>query len=433
MPKRPPGACRCWAVPFVLASIASLGAAPSASGQVRYVARFTLEKQSYLAGEPVFCKFTVENTGTQPIAFSYRTPSRVLNPELESEPRFAVRDERGRAPVDPAPRPCGGAKGSVVYGSVSLPPGQIHTERWLLNQWARLARPGRYTLKAERRLPLLGVDLAAQQFSVVPVAYALAANELSFEVAPATEAQLEAAFRPYLETVRKPKAASAEVSEAAMVLVTLPRPSFLPALMTLASAPPKEGRWDREKALAGLARLGTREAWDAILRIARQGISSAAASERNLSLRAYAVLLLGEKGDARFVSPLLQMLSSAPESLRNDVLRSRGLLNHPRANQALFEKMHSPRADDRVNAILGLRNLGIKETIPPLLAMLNDPEARVRQVADFALAGLTGCKPGLAAGATHAESAQVAADWNAWWQEHSASFTPLRQPACRDW
>ena len=77
--------------------------------QVNYVARFSMEKRQYLLGEPIFCIFTVQNTGARTLAFSYRSPSRVLNPELEQEPRFAVTDASGHALPDPAPKPCGGA------------------------------------------------------------------------------------------------------------------------------------------------------------------------------------------------------------------------------------------------------------------------------------------------------------------------------------
>ena len=124
------------------------------SGQVNCVARFVMEKDSYLSGEPVFCRFILQNTGTKTIQFSYRFPTRVLNRDLAQEPRFTTTDEAGHPLRDPAPRPCGGAKGSVVYGYVTLPPGQTHTERWLLNEWASFVHPGRTRVRAERRLPV---------------------------------------------------------------------------------------------------------------------------------------------------------------------------------------------------------------------------------------------------------------------------------------
>jgi len=402
-----------------------------ATAQVSYVARFALEKQTFLLGEPIFCKFTIENTGSQVLAFSYRTPSRILNPELEGEPRFTVSEENGQPLPDPAPKPCGGAKGSAVYGSVTLPPGQIHSERWLVNQWARFSRPGRYRSRAERRLPLLGANARTQEFSPSPVAYALAINELSFAVTPATETELRATFQPYLKILEKPAVSNA--SEAALVLTTLPQPFLLEQLAALANAPAAERRWDRQQALEGLARLGTRAAWEEIRRIAQGVRLSQAKGPADDPLRAYAVQLLGEKGDPEFLPPLLEMLSTGPETLRGEVLRALGLFHDPRANQVLFQKLHSQVANDRVNAILGLRNLESKDAIPALIAMLSDPGAQVRQVAHFALQGLTGQKFKLSSGASRAESARIAEQWRAWWREHGASFVPARPAPSQDW
>src|SRR3989442_7247810 len=95
--------------------------------------------------------------------FSYRSPSRALNRELEQEPRFTVTSKAGGNIPDPAPRPCGGVQGSVVYSSASLPPGQTHTERWLLNQWAAGTKPGRYHDRVEPRLPLFSGEVPGGQ------------------------------------------------------------------------------------------------------------------------------------------------------------------------------------------------------------------------------------------------------------------------------
>lgn len=393
-------------------------------GQLNYVTRFKLEKQRYLLGEPVFCDFVIQNTGTETFLFSYRVPTRAPNRELEPEPEFTIKNDAGRVLPDPAPRPCGGAKGSVVYGSVTLPPGGTHTERWLLDQWGRLARPGKYHLRARRRLPLKSVDAATNAVSQQPAAYALALNELSFEVVPSTPAERRAAFEPYAKSLSHPDADGFSV--AFVAATTLPQPFFLEKLHALARAPAKEHRWDREQALEGLARLGSPEAWESI-----RGIAQDAGVDE--SLRAYAILLLGEKADTTSLTALVRMLSQAPGSLRDDILRALGFFHTPPAARILFEQLHSQRSSDRVNAILGLRNLESKDAIPALLAMLDDPDAPVRQVANFALQSLTGEKFSLSASPTRQESAQVAKEWHDWWRTHEAGFVPIHQPACHDW
>jgi hypothetical protein len=399
-------------------------------GQVSYVVRFEMEKPRYLVGEPVFCRFTVRNSGGQTFQFPYRFPARVLNRTLEAEPGFRVTDATGHRPPDPAPRPCGGALGSAVYGSVTLPPGQTHTERWLLNQWARFSSPGRYQVRAERRLPLLALEPQTQRFSARPAAYALAVDELAFEVGPTPESQLQAAFQPYLAALRDRK--NTNPAEAVLVVTTLPKPFLLPELEVMARAPE---RWDRKVALEALARLGTPAAWEAIAKVAqaKEEVPERAGGAQDDSLRGYAVLLLAEKGDTRFLPVLLAIASSAPEGLRGDVLRALGFFHDPRAYQTLFEKLHAANRADRMNAVLGLKNLATRDCIPALLAMLSDPEAQVRQVANFALQNLTGERFALSGKASREESARVAARWHTWWREQGASFVPARPPACHEW
>ena len=269
-----------------------------------------------------------------------------------------------------------------------------------------------------------------------PVAYAQALDELTFEIEPATESQLQSAFQPFLAALKDPKVSNP--AEAVLVVTTLPQPFLLPELEAMATAPSPD-RWDRKQALEGLARLRTPAAWQAILRIAKGeaaaavSASKAAGQGKDDSLRAYAVLLLAEKGDRAFLPALLAMVRTAPEGLRGDVLRALGFFHDARAYQALFDKLHSATPIDRMNAILGLKNLGTRESIPALLALLNDPEAQVRQVADFALQSLTGQKFGLSTKASREESGRVAEQWRAWWREKGATFTPPRSLACQDW
>jgi hypothetical protein len=418
---------------FLLVAAASL-VPIEAPAQLNYVVRFEMEKSQYLSGEPILCRFVIHNTGSRPFAFRYRSPSRVLARDYEQEPRFVVTDSGGRKLLDPAPHPCGGTQGTVVYGSVTLPPGQTHTERWLLNQWARFTTPGRFQVRAERRLALLALDPETGKFVERPAAFALALDELSFEVEPSTITQLEAAFQPYLAAVRNSK--DPDPAEAVLVLTTLPQPFFLEQLAAMANAP-KSDRWDRRDALNGLARLGTPAAWEAILRVARGADPGserrASAEEAEYPVRSYAVLLLAEKADRAFLPALIEMLARNSEPMRGNILRVLGFFPSARAYQILFDNLHSPQVTDRMNAILGLKNSGVKEVIPALLAMLNDPEPQVRQVANFALEGMTGHKIALAGEASPEESARVAGLWHAWWREHGGSFSPPPPAACREW
>jgi hypothetical protein len=409
---------------FIL--VAGVNAQP-ALAQVNYSVHFEMEKPKYLLGEPIFCKFVIRNTGIAGFAFRYRTPSRGLGTDYDQEPRFQVTDAHGRKPPDPGPRPCGSPQGSAVYGSVTLAPGNIHTERWLLNQWAAFTAIGRYHVRAERRLALLRVDSRTGNFSEKPVAFALAVDEFTVPVERSTRAQIEAAYQPYLAAIQNPK--NPNPAEAVVVLTAMPQPFFLNPLVAMTNAAKPE-RWDRRDILNGLARLGTAPAWEAILKVFR-GADSADRGED--SLRSYALLLLAEKADPSFIPAFLELLRQSPEPLRGDILRALGFFHDSRAYQALFDNLHSAQVTDRMNSILGLKNLGTKEVIPALIAELGDPEPQVRQVANFALQGLTGQKVAASANPSREEWGSIAGNWHAWWRDHAASFSPPRPTACHDW
>jgi hypothetical protein len=407
-----------------------------ALAQLDYSVHFEMEKSDYLLGEPIFCRFVIRNTGIAVFAFRYRTPTRSLASDYDQEPRFAVKDAQGQRLPDPGPRPCGNPQGTAVYGSVTLPPGRVHSERWLLNQWAQFAAPGGYQVRAERRLALLQRDPQTGEFAERPAAFALALDEFTVHVVRSTREQVEAAFQPYLAAAKDSR--NPNPGEAVVVLTSLPQPFFLDQLVALAKAG-KLDRWDRRDALDGLARLDTPASWRAILNVF-QSVDTAANSETKDGaeraenpLRSHALLLLAEKADPAFIPALVEVLARSSEPVRGDILRALGFFHDPRTYQLLFDNLHSAQVTDRMNSLLGLKNLGGKEVIPALLAALGDPEPQVRQVANFALEGLTGYKVAISASPSREESERVAKNWHAWWREHAGSFSPPPPAACHDW
>ncbi len=406
---------------FAIASLI-FGSAP-ARAQIAYRVHFKLEKQATLAGEPVFCDFVIRNAGPTPFIFSYRFPSRAENPNLESEPNFTITDARGKTLPDPQPHFCGGAKGNVVYGTASLAPGGVHTERWLLTEWASFTRPGIYHVRAERHLPLYALKPGAALFSGPPAAYALALDNLTLRIEPPNPQALLRIFEPYLKALRGP--AGPHQSEAMLVISAAPHSFALGALAEFAESPAKRGPL-RHEALQGLARIGGPDAWRAILRVAEgQGAAHEAGKKSSAGPQAFAILLLGESRDARFVPPLVEMLPHASAETRGEILQTLGDFGDPRAAKALIHYLHSPNALDRESAILGLKNTGRRDAIPPLLAMLNDPNPQVRAIANFALDKLTGHQG--------SSSSPQAMHWQAWWRSHDSSFEPQSPAPCRDW
>jgi hypothetical protein len=412
------------------------GFAASALAQASYSVRFEIEKPQYYLGEPVFCRFVIKNTGGKVFAFRYRTPTRIISTDNDQEPRFKVVDARGVRPPDPGRKPCGSAQGTAVYGSVTLPPGQEHSERWLLNQWAKFSAPGLYRVRAERRLALWDPGPQVGEISNQAVAFALAIDNLTIMVLPSTRAQVEAAFQPYLRSVKNPK--DPNLAEAVVVLTSMPQSFFLPQLAAMAN-PGHPDVWDRRDVLDGLARLNTSASWQEILTRFREPDVQApvarddSAASAEYPLQSYALLLLAEKSNPEFLSTLLQVLAKSSDPLRGDILRALGFFHDPRASQALFDHLHSADTTDRMNAILGLKTLGGKEVIPALMAALADPELQVRQVANFSLEGLTGHKVSDDLSVSPQDVERLENGWHDWWIASAGSYSPPRPAPCHDW
>ncbi len=411
------------------------GSAP-ALAQADYSVHFEMEKPQYLLGEPIFCRFVIRNTGTKVFAFRYRTPTRIAGTDNDQEPRFRVTDPRGPRLPDPGRRPCGSAQGTAVYGSVTLPPGQVHTERWLLNQWARFSAPGHYNLRAERRLALWEPGAQVGDISTRALAFALAIDNLTVLVIHSTPAQIEAVYQPYLTTVKNPK--DPNVAEAVVVLTSLPQPFFLSQLSAMAD-PGHPDRWDRRDVLDGLARLNTPASWQEILKRFREPDATSPVASADPSanaedpFRSYALLLLAEKSDPASVPAILATLAKSPELMRGEILRSLGFFRDPQASQILFDNLHSIQVTDRMNAVLGLKTLGGKEVIPALIASLDDPELQVRQVVNFALEGVSGHKVSDPLTVPKDDAQRLSEEWRAWWLKSAGTFSPPAIAPCHDW
>jgi hypothetical protein len=274
------------------------------------------------------------------------------------------------------------------------------------------------------------------ELSEKTLAFALAIDELSVVVVRSTHEQIEAAYQPYLAAIKNPK--ETNPAEAVVVLTSLPQTFFLDQLSAMAN-PGKPDRWDRRDILDGLARLNTPASWQGILKRFRDQDAAPSSGNKDTvgqpedPLRSYALLLLAEKSDIAFIPTFLDVLTKSAEPMRGDILRALGFFHDARASQALFDNLHSPQVTDRMNSILGLKTLGGKEVIPALIASLNDPEVQVRQVANFALEGLTGHKVAVSNTPSPEESRLVASNWHAWWRESAGRFSPPRPAPCHDW
>src|SRR5262249_41612865 len=106
-------------------------------------ARFSLVKEQYMAGEPVFLEYTVRNAGTQPIRILAADPNSFCS-------GYVVKVNRTDAPEVHA---CGGGfGGSCMSSSAMLKPSETIREFFLVNYQNEMRIPGRYHISASREL-----------------------------------------------------------------------------------------------------------------------------------------------------------------------------------------------------------------------------------------------------------------------------------------
>lgn len=110
-------------------------------------------------------------------------------------------------------------------------------------------------------------------------------------------------------------------------------------------------------------------------------------------IRERAARSLGMLGDPRAVDPLIRYLDDTHPRVRREVAESLGTIGSDRAVSALRDLLDDPNETVRRIAIDGLGNLGRPEPIPDLVEALSDPSPIVRRAAVFALIDLLSNAP----------------------------------------
>ena len=130
-----------WAGEVSSASFTVTAPAGSIPG-VRLAASLQPEQREYAIGEPVFVLAEIANVGTVPVAF----PDGVSPNGVPEWYSFTAVDVQNRAVPGNSQSPVPGGLRVVR----TLKPGEVVSERIMLNQWCRFERPGTYTVRVAR-------------------------------------------------------------------------------------------------------------------------------------------------------------------------------------------------------------------------------------------------------------------------------------------
>jgi len=375
--------------------------------------RLYLSKEKYVAGEPVYLVFEVENKGTQPVTIKTADP-------LSFCGGYALEVEGAKPQESFWSFGCyGGVGGSCISGSEVLKAGARHIDRILLNQTYDLRRPGTYSLRVSHELPYGTGDGDLTMLSPGDTHETFDA-QLNIVLESSQDSELKPEFQTYLLGLRSDD--SRRRTEAANVIADLAPPFLEGTILQMLDSPDL-----KYYGVRGLHNLGTPTAHQALVSFVRN-------SQTTRETGAYqdAIRYLGQMGDHTDLAMLLRVArANLPDSSSRELaMESAGEVGGDDAVPLLVAELKDPSIDVKQSAVRALYLTGSINAVPVLIELLRSTEERVSWTAEFGLQVLTHRS------ATTPNSgvtpATTYAKWNQWWNTHRDSVTIFKYDQCGD-
>jgi HEAT repeat protein len=373
---------RCWFLPLLLTAVAY--------GQVE--GKFTLAKSELKAGEPVWLGFEMKNSGKETLYFLAGDPYSFCG-------GYRLEVTHG----DPVQHPsCTNAVGgSCPSGTQIMREGDRVSDRLLLNYDHELTQPGQYHVKATRYVRTATTDDPA---AMVHGHETTIEQEFDLDVKPRDDAALQAELAPYVEQLKSSN--EAEVREAARVLSSS-APVFLESTMLAMLNQPAT----RIFAIAGLQKINTAAAREALARLARSSLESYSYEG------ARAAGALSEMGDRAYFPLLKEIADSKAPNQASEAIRDAATLGGDEAIPWLAAKLQDSDPFARGNVPWALAATGSRRAVPILIDLLLSKDDHAPEAAESALVQLThhSLSPGTYTSGTPALAHQKYAQW---WMSH---------------
>jgi hypothetical protein len=230
--------------PFVLGCLLTVGLAVSARAQGTVVLLFGIPSEPPIqAGGPVYLDLTLQNSSSDTIRVNMGQHGKwnyefsLINPDRTKTPIPPYRQ------LGPGPR-----------GTITLEPGQTRTRRLLFNEWYTFLRPGDYILKVRLTVLLSSSANVSWQKEFF--------EDLQVKVAPRNPESLREICAQLAEAAANPNSSEpAAAIDASFALSFITDPVAVPSLARVLNEGPAAAR---SNAIRGLARVGSREAREAL-------------------------------------------------------------------------------------------------------------------------------------------------------------------------
>lgn len=376
---------------------------PWGSALAQLQGNFSMEKQQYEVGEPVFLAFELTNIGKESVQF--------------------VRGDRYSM--------CGGYQIGVSSGPplihsscdrgfvVSCPgaaqilaPGETRRERILVNSEHDLSKASTYEVHATwvvKYGPVtegFSFPAGGQEFK--------AETNFQIQVTDGNPENLAPAFQPYLADLSAKD--EERRLEAARVVGSLAPPFLEDTIISMADSPAI-----LPFALMGLRRLNTSRSRETLAGIIQSTPGYSYWKER-------AIKYLSEMGDKKYFPLLLDVAKNQQPNQARDYVLAAAELGTEDAFPYLVSLLGSPDVFSRANAIMALPRTGSRRAVPLLMEQLRDANPDVGRLASIGLMELTHH--------TAAQDGRLVSDappsdyfkWMHWWLQNGSS-TPIYGPS----
>jgi len=379
-------------------------------------ASLAMEKQQYLAGEPIMLIFKARYTGDA-----------ILVDLSESDPygpcsHFQISvlpDAKSREPKSGPP--CEALVWpmfvSCLTGGIGLPPGEEVQRHIVLNHFHDFTQPGFYTVKAKRYLS------CARNWGKQNQPTGWVAGTFTFTVvAPNSPDDVRESFAPYVAALSS--GSFWQKQEAAEAISSVAAPFLEPYLLQMLSIPTFE-----YTAIQGLRRLNSATGRVALFELLTRDQSFRAKQE-------FALRALRDSGDASYGPKLLGLMDTRKdEHERAELLEVAARLDPKSVDAIVRQLLKSPQAANRESGATALAATEQPTALPILVSMLGDPSPEVRRTAAQGLVSLTRARPPSALENSMAPTLADVRFWTAWLRANPQLPIHLRRecPQATEW
>lgn len=352
--------------------------------------QFSLEKEQYEVGEPIYLEFDLTNVGRDSIQmfrgdrYSFCGGYKI---ELSSGPPI-VHSSCDR-----------GFDGSCVGGEQIIAPGETRREKVLVNFGHDLSKSATYDLHATYatrygpRTKDVSLWAGAETLTVE--------THFQIQLTKGSQENLMAAFQPFVAALASKD--EERQREAARVIGSLAPPFLEDTIVSMLDSPAA-----RPFALLGLRNLNTPRSREILAGIV--GNTPGYTYEREQAIK-----YLAEMEDKKYLPLLLDVAEKQLPNEARDYVLAAAQLGGDDAMSFLGSLLDDPNPFSRANGVMALSQTGSRRAVPLLIETLKSADTDLGKLASIGLIQLTHRSP-FSDGRMYSDSpAQLYVPWLRWW------------------